>query len=664
MIKILSGVLAAILIAVAGYFGFQFYVQSRAASEVDAAFASIRATGAKASHGKVSFDTWTRTVTITEVAVESVAQPPASVKIARVTAAGVKQSQPGRFAAERIVASDVDVAATMALQGTLKFAYRAPQVEIIDYAGPAGPLRTPNPSIPGDLYRVILEQFATVSAGSITAPTVTGSMAAPDTPAIGGEYTYAGVAMRDIRDGKIATTTVDRASFTTAINNAGKTEKMTGEVADLAAYDFDAAATLAMFDPARANDEKVYRGYRQMKTGAYSASFESGPKFRIDGMVANEIGIKPSRLQFPKLLEIVDAVPPPGTTPTAAQLQDLLDKAAAIYEGLSLGDAEIRGLAMETPEGPFRLAAIKLGKLENGKLAEFAFEGLEARAPQGPVEIGRLALKSLDVANLLRMSGQLSAKGDPSPDELVALLGLLEGTELRNLVAPYKDGTKPVNIDTFTLNWGQFVGPIPTRMRTALRMYGPVETSDPDPFRMLAASGVTMAPINLDLGAAWNEAARTFTFEPMTVELGGIFSAAARLSLSNVPREAFTLNPLVAAVMTAQIEVGPVEIALRDIGGVELILTDYANKEGLPRGAARAAVVANIQAMAAQMGAVNPDILAIAGALQSLVENPRGTVTIKLTPKGKIAVAELLDSAKDDPLATLARFQVDVAVSR
>jgi hypothetical protein len=244
------------------------------------------------------------------------------------------------------------------------------------------------------------------------------------------------------------------------------------------------------------------------------------------------------------------------------------------------------------------------------------------------------------------------------------LLLLLEGTELRNLVAPYKDGTKPVNIDTFTLNWGQFVGPIPTRMRTALRMYGPVETSDPDPFRMLAASGVTMAAINLDLGAAWNEAARTFTFEPMTVELGGIFSAAARLSLSNVPREAFTLNPLVAAVMAAQIEAGPVEIALRDIGGVELILTDYANKEGLPRGAARAAVVANIQAMAAQMGAVNPDILAIAGALQSLVENPRGTVTIKLTPKGKIAVAELLDSAKDDPLAALARFQVDVAVSR
>jgi hypothetical protein len=97
---------------------------------------------------------------------------------------------------------------------------------------------------------------------------------------------------------------------------------------------------------------------------------------------------------------------------------------------------------------------------------------------------------------------------------------------------------------------------------------------------------------------------------------------------------------------------------------VELILTDYANKEGLPRGAAREAVVANIQAMAAQMGAVNPDILAIAGALQSLVENPRGTVTIKLTPKGKIAVAELLDSAKDDPLAALARFQVDVAVSR
>ena len=40
------------------------------------------------------------------------------------------------------------------------------------------------------------------------------------------------------------------------------------------------------------------------------------------------------------------------------------------------------------------------------------------------------------------------------------MLALLEGVELKNLVAPYKNTGKPVGIDTVDLNWGQFVGPI------------------------------------------------------------------------------------------------------------------------------------------------------------------------------------------------------------
>ena len=67
---------------------------------------------------------------------------------------------------------------------------------------------------------------------------------------------------------------------------AGKQEKLTGEIADIVAYDFDATATLAMFDPARAKDPKVYRAYRQMKSGAYSASFGGGMKVSIAGMTA------------------------------------------------------------------------------------------------------------------------------------------------------------------------------------------------------------------------------------------------------------------------------------------------------------------------------------------------------------------------------------------
>ncbi len=246
-----------------------------------------------------------------------------------------------------------------------------------------------------------------------------------------GDYTYSGVALRDIKEGKIAASTVDRLTFTAAMTTAGKTETLTGEVANLAAYDFDAASTRVLLDPAHAKDDKYYRAYRQMTAGAYTASFEKGLRMRVDGVTIDDVGLRPSKLQFPDLMAIIEAAPPPGTTPTPEQMRELLGKVAGIYEGIRIGGAEVRGLSMDTPEGAFSIAAIRLANLENGKLAEFAFEGLEAKAPQGPVKIGRFALKSLDVANLMRVSGQFStSRQNPSPDQLVALLLLLEGTEI------------------------------------------------------------------------------------------------------------------------------------------------------------------------------------------------------------------------------------------
>ena len=146
---------------------------------------------------------------------------------------------------------------------------------------------------------------------------------------------------------------------------------------------------------------------------------------------------------------------------------------ANIYEGMRIGTAEMRGLSAETPEGPFKLAAIRFN-LENGKVGEFAIEGLDGRSPKGPVKVGRFALKSLDIAGLLRMAAQFSNPGQPpSPDKALALIPLIEGVELKGFTAPFKNTGKPVNIDTFNLDWGQFVGPIPSKVRLTMKMTSP-----------------------------------------------------------------------------------------------------------------------------------------------------------------------------------------------
>ena len=665
MVKILGTLVAVIVIAAGGFFGFEFYVQRQMANEVEAAFAAVRQSGAKASHGAVSFDMWTRTVTITDISGESAAQPPVTVKIGRFTAVGVKQPEAGRFSADRIEATDVDATGIMRLNSRMKLAYKVPRIEIANYSGPAGPLRRLDPAAPSDVHRFVFEHFAAMTAASVTAPTVTGSIT-HDAPAMGSqEYAYSAVALRDIREGRVAAITIDRVTIASKLESAGKPLTMTGEIAGLAAYDFDANATMAMFDPARAKDDKVYRSYRQLTAGAYSMSMD-GVKIRIDGMTANEIGINPSKLQFAQIMAAFDAMPQqPSDRLTPAQMRDFIEKIAAIYDGASIGGAEIRGLSFDTPEGVFRLGAIRLSNLENGKLGELALEGLDARAPLGPVKVGRFALKALDIGNLMRTSAQFATmRGSPGPDQLAAMLLLLDGIEIRNLEAPYKAAAKPVTIDTLGLSWGQFVGPIPTRSRATLKMSGPVDASDPEPFNLLASAGMTSASVNLDLGAAWTEATRAFAVEPVTLEIGSVLTAAARASFGNVAREVFSINPLQALMMAAQIEAGPLEIALRDNGGVDLMVAQRARTMRASREDARRALVTEVRAVAMQLALANPDAMAIAGAIARFIEAPGGTLSVKLTPRGKVAMAELIDAMRSDPFAALARFQVDASNGR
>ena len=380
-------------------------------------------------------------------------------------------------------------------------------------------------------------------------------------------------------------------------------------------------------------------------------------------MTADEISLRPSVLQLPALMAVI---PAPGTQPTPAQTRALLEKVADIYQGLRVGNAEIRGITVEIPEAPFKLAAIRFN-MENGKIGEFALEGLDARSPQGPVKIGRFALKSLDVANLLRMSSQFGTPGQqPTPDQLFGLLPLLEGAEIKGLVAPYKDTTAPVNIEAASLNWGQFIGPIPSMAHLTVKMSGPIEATDADPFKMLAAAGLRSAAISVDLGAAWTEASRTFALEPVIIELGSVLTASARLSLANVPRELFSTNVLQAAFMAAQVEAGTLELTVRDLGGIDLAIAQYARTQNVSPDDARRAIVDNIKAGGAtpwrrcQSGYRGRG----GGAGRVLSRTPRGTLTIRLTPKGKVLAMQLIQAMKTDPLAALAQFRVDASTAR
>jgi hypothetical protein len=655
MMKIVYGALAAIVIGVGGFFGFQFYTQHRVASEVEAVFDQIRATGAKASHGKVSFDLKSRTLTVSDIVGESAAQPPMSLKIASITASGVNQPDAMRLTADNIEATGIEVGAAMAAP-SMSVTYKVPQITVKDYSGPANLQQLPASSSLLDVRLFALKQLANITASSISAPSVAATINVAGATPVGGDVIYSGIAVENIKDGKIATAKVDGFVFTLNMQPAGKPEKFTGNLANFVTRDIDINAMAATFDPQKANDDQYYRAYRQISAGPYIITSAQGLNVRIDNLTMDDVGLRPSRLQLPALLAMM---PPAGAAPpTPAQAREVMEKAATLYEGIRIGNAEMHGLSVETPQGPLKLAAMRFN-FDNGKIRELAFEGLDARAQNGPVKLGSFVLKSLDISNLLRVTAQFTAQ-KPSPDQALALLPLIEGVEIKGLVAPYKNTGKATTIDTISLNWGQFIGPIPSQAHVAAKLTVPIDPTNPALLPLVAA-GMDSTAIDLDLGAAWREASRTFAIAPVTLEVGSLLKASARVSFANVPREVFSINPVQAANMAAQIEAGTIELTLHDLGGVDLAVAQYAGAQSVTRDEARRAIIDSIRSGSEKSLGANPSAAAAVDALIRFIETPGQTLIVKLRPLGKVPVLQLMQLLKTDPSIALAKFLIEAS---
>jgi len=446
MVKALIGLVAVVVIAVGGFFGFELYTQHKIAGEIDAAFEQIRTAGGKASHGKVSFDFKSRTVTIADIAAESATQPALTMKIATVVALGVGQPDAGRFSADSIEGSDIEMGVSVAGPAGGNFTYKVPRLIIKNYAGPASLQRLQASASIIDAFRSGLEQFSAVSAASIEAPTITGTINFG--AAMSGEWTYSGMALRDIKAGAIATMQVERANYTMNTQQAGKADKTTSEILNLSSRDFDASAVIAALDPQKASDDRYHRFYGRTTAGPYTVTSALGLRMRIEEMTLDEVALRPSRLQLPALVAAMQAA---GANPTSpAQRRELTEKMAAIYEGIRIGAAEMRGLSADVPEGKFKLSAFRFN-LEDGKIGEFAFEGIDTGTPQGPVKVGRFALKSVDIANVIRVAAQFSNPAQPpSPDQLLGLVPLIQGVEVKGVTAPFKNTGKSVKLEAST----------------------------------------------------------------------------------------------------------------------------------------------------------------------------------------------------------------------
>ena len=654
MSKTIIGLGVVAVAAVGGYVGTEAYIKHRISNEIEANFAQIRANGGRAEHGALAFSLWTRDVTISDIAVEFAAPRPAKIKVASFAARHLGQDGNDAFTADAISMSGIEASGTAALPDGGTITLTMPELTIAQFRGPTRLQSQPASSSPLDIYRFGLEQSAAIRAGSITAPSLVARIEG-NKIASGTGYTYSDIDIRDVKNGKIATASIGRMNFTAAFLY-GKTEQVTGDIAGIKTEDIDMVAMAALLDPAKTNDDKTYRLIGQTTAGTYTLKSDKNYTIRIDSFSGGEMKAQPSRLKLPAFAALLLKA---GAQSDLTQNRAVIEAMPSLYEGLSIADTSLKGLSVEMPDGSVKLAALRFG-IDGGKIGEFAIEGLDGVSPKGPVKLGRFALKGFDVAALLRMSAKFNASGrTPSTDEMMGMLTLLEGIEFKDLSVPHKDSGKQITLHDARLNWGQFVGPIPSRIHLKLNMTGPLEEKDGEPFTLLRDVGIDEATANIDVGVTWHESEKKLTLAPGTFDISKLFALNAELSLDNVQRDLFTTNPTQAIVTTSLIKPGVLKMTLRDLGGIDLALAQRARNTGITAEAVRNELVDQIRSTSAQMAVTQPNADQIGTAIAAFISKPNGTLTLTVTPKQSMRLLELIEVLKASGPDAVSLFQID-----
>jgi hypothetical protein len=669
--KALIGLAGVALLGSCGYFGVTALAARSASAEVEATFEALRATGASASHGEVTFDLASRTLVVADIVIAHTGAPsPLSVKLERLTATGVTRPAADRVAADRVELRELTVTGGPATLLGQQATYALPRVEIAGYAGPPLPIAARRGSSPVDQLRASLEPFAKVTAASVTIPSMTASVE-PATisgvPPLAGPLTiaYSGTTLSGLRDRRIAGFKVDRAEIAMPDVQGSGLGQAAVALSQVEFSDMDFGVVLDMLGEGAARDDSYRRIYGRISTGPYRVAFEKAGGFEIGGITLEDFAVKPSKLPLAEVMAFGDGsllVQPPASPEQAAEL---IERIAGLYEGVRIGKFEARGIAViGSPAGNARLGAMRLAGFEDGRVGEIAIEGLSAQSPNGPVRIGRFALIGVKIADLMRFGAHaMTTPPDAmTPDQFAQLLPMLEGIAVAKVEVP-DDAGKPVAIDNFDFGWDRFVGPIPTHARLSLALTAPVHGDDPGR-KLLADAGITLARIAFDLEAGWTESSQTFAISPLVLDVADLVSAAASASVGNVPRDLFSTDPATISMMSLGVEAGPVELMVHDSGALDLAARMVAQENRTPLASARGALAVMARQSADAFVTDQPALKPVADAVVEFITAPKSTLRVKLTPKGPLPVALLAVEAQSDPFAPLAHFTIEAKVTR
>jgi hypothetical protein len=166
---------------------------------------------------------------------------------------------------------------------------------------------------------------------------------------------------------------------------------------------------------------------------------------------------------------------------------------------------------------------------------------------------------------------------------------------------------------------------------------------------------------DLDLGARWLETEQRVMLAPLTMEIRDVLALSIKASATNVRPEMLSTDMVKVIGSAPLVEAGPVEVTVRDLGGVELAAAQLGLAKGGDAETGRALLAASVAQWSTTATQRAPELQSFFDGLTRFVQGKGETLTINLTPKGAVGLLQFVQAAKRDAVgALIANFSVEV----
>lgn len=663
MKKVLIGIGAVLLLAGGAFLGVVAWGKAQAKAQVEQTFTALRQSGATATHGGVGFDLFSRTLTVSNIAIRS-ADGSKSIAVASLVAGGVSPVVSGRFSADSIALNALQVSLDEPALHQ-KSVYEAPVVHIRGFEGPATALAVPTGGDKHEAVRFGLAQFAATTAARVEVPDLAAHITTipPNDRPHTLDATYRLLLGEGIKGGKISTLSFDRMSFENVATGPGPDERTTGHLSNFNASEIDTAPVLALASTGTAaGTGGGYRTiYGRIAATGYSLTQTDGPTMSVGSILAEGVGIDPAILSFKRMDELT-ALTQNSRSLSHDQSARLFDISADVLKGAALVSAELKDIKAGDAESSVELASVGMRNFRDGTLESFTLRGLQGKTSDGqPLKLESLVLKGFSLTPIFAVSAKAMREGtEPSVEAALALLQGLKGIEIAGLSYPEEPGQPPVTLQKLDMAWGDYVGMLPGRFTLKVsRLGGPISEGDSAPFSYLANAGMKVATLDLDLGLAYDRSSNTLTLDPARIMLDKAATLSAKATLTNVPASAFE-DPVTLVASAPAIAPGPMTLTLTDHGLVEMAVRGQAQATDQTPEAFRDGFIAELTKTADQAAPAFPSAPGIAAAIGTFLKDP-GTLTVSVTPRDG---ARLMDVLGSEPLLALQNFSITVTATK